>query len=387
VEDQNYQWIEKLLDTDSKTMGVYLALLYLRVWKENKNFFEITYQREITEEKEFKNFFKITRFKITRKITEEKEFKRLLASYFAGKENVREILDVTRNFVNSVISSLPLANIRNQMLEDVECRFLAKFVKVFRRYIDVAKISEDLREVVPDILLSIRKQIYSSTLTLCGTIEVSTYVLESIIKDHYSLRRKVISPQEINRLISCLENSGLAIKFERYGDLFYLFPAPCFSDEILNSIAKSHQPAEPIDRLNSLRMEVKKLENKVERGVVDDLREAIDEIEFGHLLAGSLIASRVICYIFDKIPCKEESKERVEAKLNELIERGIVEKDRKDEQGDFIWASKKARDIFSHKAGLSPKPEEAHRLLASAVTFAKYYAALTENSSKESMKK
>jgi hypothetical protein len=131
-------------------------------------------------------------------------------------------------------------------------------------------------------------------------------------------------------------------------------------------------------------MEVKKLENKVERGVVDDLNEAINEFEFGHLLAGSLIASRVIRYIFDKIPGKEDSEEkRVEAKLNELIERGIVEKDRKDEQRDFIWASKKARDILSHVAGLSPKPEEAHRLLASAVTFAKYYAALTENSSKK----
>jgi len=157
VEDQNYQWVEKLLDTDSKTMGVYLALLYLRVWK----------RKTPTEEKVFF---------LPTEITEEKEFKRLLASYFAGKENVREILDVTRNFVNSVISSLPLANIRNQMLEDVECRFFAKFVKVFRRYIDVAKIPEDLREVVPDILLSIRKR--GSTLTSCGTAEVSAGELE-----------------------------------------------------------------------------------------------------------------------------------------------------------------------------------------------------------------
>jgi len=352
VEDQNYQWIERLLDTDSKTMGVYLALLYLRVWKRKTL--------------------------LPREITEEKEFKRLFASYFAGKENVGEALDAARNFANSVIS---LSRIdydrRNQMLEEIECRFFAKFVKVFRRYIEVAKISEDLREVVRDTLLNIRKR---STLTSCGTAEVSAGELKEVIKNHYSLKQKAILPQEINRLASCLENSGLAIKFE---NLSYIFPAPCLSDEILDSIARPYQPAEPIDRLNSLRMEVKKLENKVERGVVDDLNEAINEFEFGHLLAGSLIASRVICYIFDKIPCKEGSKERVEAKLNELIERGIVEKDRKDEQGDFIWASKKARDIFSHVAGLSPKPEEAHRLLASAVTFAKYYAVLTENSSKK----
>jgi len=258
--------------------------------------------------------------------------------------------------------------------------FFAKFVKAFRRYIDVAKIPEDLREVVRGALLSIRKR--GSTLTSCGTAEVSVDELKSVIKNHYPPKQKVILPQEINRLISCLENSGLAIKFENF-ILSYIFPAPCLSDEILNSIAKSHQSAEPIDRLNSLRMEVKKLENKVERGVVDDLREAINEIEFGHLLAGSLIASRVICYIFDKIPCKEGSKEKAEAKLNELIERGIIEKDRKDEQKDFIWASKKARDIFSHVAGLSPEPEEAHRLLSSAVTFAKYYAVLTKNSSEK----
>jgi hypothetical protein len=357
VEDQDYQWVERLLDTDSKTMGVYLALLYLRVWKR-----------------------KTPRIFLPTEITEEKEFKRLFASYFAGKENVGEALDAARNFASSVISFSLIYDRRNQMLEEIECRFFAKFVKAFRRYIDVAKIPEDLREVVRDTLLNIRKR--GSTLTSCGTAEVSPGELKEVIKNHYSPKQKAILPQEINRLASCLENSGLVIKFENF-ILSYIFPAPCLSDEILDSIARPYQSAEPVDRLNSLRMEVKKLENKVERGVVNDLNEAINEIEFGHLLAGSLIASRVICYIFDKIPCKEGSKERVEAKLNELIERGIVKKDRKDEQGDFIWASKKARDIFSHVAGLSPKPEEAHRLLASAVTFAKYYAVLTENSSRK----
>ena len=102
MEDQNYQWVERLLDTDSKTMGVYLALLYLRVWKR-----------------------KTPRIFLPTEITEEKEFKRLFASYLAGKENVGEALDAARNFANSVISSLSsfIYDRRNQILEEIECRF------------------------------------------------------------------------------------------------------------------------------------------------------------------------------------------------------------------------------------------------------------------------
>jgi hypothetical protein len=142
--------------------------------------------------------------------------------------------------------------------------------------------------------------------------------------------------------------------------------------DALDVFLKPKAPPETITKLDLLKRELEKLEDKVKPGIINDVSEALNEMEHGHILAASLIASRVICYIFENMPGKS-----AEEKVSNLVSRGIIEKERKDEQHSFIRASKKARDIFSHKAGLSPKSDEALQLVSSAVSFARYLAALS----------
>jgi hypothetical protein len=101
-------------------------------------------------------------------------------------------------------------------------------------------------------------------------------------------------------------------------------------------------------------------------------------MEQGHFLAASMIASRVICYILNKIPGEND-----EEKTSKLISLEIIEKERKDERENFIKASRLSRNLLSHKAGLSPKPDEALQLISSAITFTRYLVVLSQRIQKE----
>lgn len=143
-------------------------------------------------------------------------------------------------------------------------------------------------------------------------------------------------------------------------------------------LLKPKASPDTITKLGSLREELKKLEDKLEDGVNNDLNEAINEMEQGHFLAASMIASRVICYILNKIPSEND-----EEKTSKLINLGIIEKERKDERENFIKASRLSRNLLSHRAGLSPKPDEALQLISSAITFARYLVAFSQRIQKE----
>jgi len=70
-------------------------------------------------------------------------------------------------------------------------------------------------------------------------------------------------------------------------------------------------------------------------------------MEYGHYLATALIASRVIRYIIDQIPGRND-----EEKLENLTRLNIINKKRKDEKKRFIHASRLSRNFLSHIAGL-----------------------------------
>jgi hypothetical protein len=153
---------------------------------------------------------------------------------------------------------------------------------------------------------------------------------------------------------------------------------------ICESLIKPKIPQESLDKLNQLRVEVEKIEDYLpadKQFLTKNIAEAIKEYEQGHFLASALIASRVIMYVYEQIPSESDSKptssDMTEQKVETLIKKGIIDKKRRDEKANFIKASKMARNTLSHQIDTFPPIDEALSLVASAITFCKYYIVLT----------
>lgn len=151
---------------------------------------------------------------------------------------------------------------------------------------------------------------------------------------------------------------------------------------VLESLRAPKVAPEYADKLISLRSEVEKLERNLgDRAyLARNLKEAIEEYEQGHFLASGLIASRVVSYIISKIPGGKD-----EEKVEKLVERGIIERERRDEQEAFLHASRLSRNVLVHQPWTSPKPEEAVELIAHAVKLCNYLVKIMESES-QSMK-
>jgi predicted DNA-binding transcriptional regulator len=159
-------------------------------------------------------------------------------------------------------------------------------------------------------------------------------------------------------------------------------------------LLKPKIPQESLERLPQLWSEVEELEKKIPEGkefLVRNIREALGEYEQGHFLASALISSRVITYVFEKIPPPKEAQmlkdqmrkedqraqpSAAELKVRTLIEKGIVDGGREEEQESFLKFSKEARNILSHQAHIFPDATEALMLITSAITFCKYFIRL-----------
>jgi len=152
---------------------------------------------------------------------------------------------------------------------------------------------------------------------------------------------------------------------------------------ICENLIKPQVSPESLDRLNQLRTEVEKIEIYLpddKQFLTKNITEAIEEYEQGHLLASALIAARVIMYVYEQIPIEDDSRQTNsdtnEQKVMTLIKKGIINKESRDEKESFIKASKMARNTLSHRADAFPLIDEALSLVASAVTFCRYYKDL-----------
>jgi hypothetical protein len=232
------------------------------------------------------------------------------------------------------------------------------------------------------------------------TDEASRYVyrLVRLLEDYNSLRSRLLSLDDLSNLYSHvpdISTNFLYIQTFR-GPEPKLFLSPEEIDMALSEVARAERgcniiisvcedlmkpniPLAAIDRLNQLMAEVEKIEKDLpaeEIYLADNIRMAIVEYEQGHFLASALIASRIIVYVYENIPSEEAQKDRFEQKLQTLIKKGVIDKDRKDEQKLFLRAALYARNYLSHDIKIFPQVEEALFLISSAVTFCKYFITL-----------
>ncbi len=208
----DYWWIEKdLIDTDPKAMGVYLALLYLRLRK------SVTFTTKPSG----------------LDIMNEPRARELIAFYLAGKgEDARIVFETAVTFIDRLFTREDMLDWRKRdpVLEDIECRYYHKFVSAFKKYLRLNVIPEELREMAKNVLLDVRSQLYEKARTQCGTVEISGGSLEDNIKKYYGMK-----DEEVKKLISNLIKSGLIYQEYPYT---LIIPSPCLSDEIVELIAK-----------------------------------------------------------------------------------------------------------------------------------------------------
>jgi len=139
----------------------------------------------------------------------------------------------------------------------------------------------------------------------------------------------------------------------------------------LEEILKPEISPTTLNRLMSLRKELDVLNIDVD--VKKNIEKAISEAEQGHDLASTLISSRVLIYLIQKIP-GEKIEEKAKKIANEMVEQKLLPSDRKSiitEARDFIDIAKKARNIVSHNIHYWPGPEDTLNILSKAVKLVK----------------
>jgi hypothetical protein len=230
--ERRYRWVEDLVDSDEKALGTYLAILYLlgphgymdysKVGKPSGNFIMTT-----------------------------AEVKSWLAFYFAGRvEGIREAYETVREFVDRLFMKEPSKTLkwseRDVILSEIELTFYDKFLKALKKYLKFDNIPEELRVIVRDVLFDVRSQLYEGlAVTHAGTIIISESELRKSIESHRGLKE-----EDANKLISCLEKSGLVLKYSEYYGYYvgfvnvYIFPAPCLSDEVIELLVSPEKLSE-----------------------------------------------------------------------------------------------------------------------------------------------
>jgi predicted nucleic-acid-binding protein len=206
------------------------------------------------------------------------------------------------------------------------------------------------REVIKSLISE-----YNSTITLVGSIIRDASKLIHLLPPIYI--QGTISEAMISTRAKSILNT---IEIRCQGAIGAL-------ERIISPLSK-----EDSDRISSLKVQVKKLSDKLPNIYFEmNMEEAIEECEKGHFLASALISGRVIIYTLSKIPGKE-----IDDKIKTLIEKEVINKERKDVIELVMKAAKKARNFFSHNIEITPPPSDALSLLGDAVNLLELYIKL-----------
>jgi len=214
-----------LVDSEAKTIGVYLALLYLLYLfsSMDKYFLEEFLKSKLSGS-------------LMMEILYEKG---LLTTYFDGREEEAELALKT-----SGIFTDRLLKYENTLDPDkgretlwrIEEEFYNEFLKAFKKYLRLDRIPDGYyREKIRDMLLHINSKLYNEgLLTPNGTFIITHKKLVKELKTILEAGDK-----EIWKTIFYSIKSGLIVKMSSLNDDYYIFPAPCLSSEIIELITKS----------------------------------------------------------------------------------------------------------------------------------------------------
>lgn len=109
---------------------------------------------------------------------------------------------------------------------------------------------------------------------------------------------------------------------------------------IMELLKKRSIPEELENKLRGFREELEKMKD-IEPDVYKNLELSISEIEHGHYIASTLISARVVDCIIGKF-----NGTTIEEKIGDLVNSGLIDKDRKDEIRNLTFAAKKQEILF-----------------------------------------
>ena len=139
----------------------------------------------------------------------------------------------------------------------------------------------------------------------------------------------------------------------------------------LRSIVKPEIPRDTLNKLTSLKEELKSLD--LDSELKRNLRKAVEEAEHSHWLASALIAGRVIQYLIAKIPGKE-IEEKAENAIRLMVEKGYIPNDEKaikSELEQLLRVEKLSRNLTSHNIHYWPRIDDSMILLGGAFKLAR----------------
>lgn len=141
------------------------------------------------------------------------------------------------------------------------------------------------------------------------------------------------------------------------------------------------------NKLSSLREQLEDLQI-LDLGIIKNIEISIEMFEKGNILCSALFASRVISYTLDQFEIdkeliKENEKKKSKKSYIELISidcinKGIIEKNEKKYQSNFLSYIKLARNLLTHELLFFPNVAESLGILSNSIKLLDLYKSHNE---------
>ena len=116
-------------------------------------------------------------------------------------------------------------------------------------------------------------------------------------------------------------------------------------------------------------------------GIIKNIEKSIELFESGDTLCSALFASRVVSYTIDKFNIEEELirenekrkniKSFIELIVEDCINKGIIDKEKKKYQSNFLLYIKLARNLLMHELLFFPEVAESLGILSNSINLLK----------------
>ncbi len=211
--------------------------------------------------------------------------------------------------------------------------------------------------------------------------EVRGDILDSLFgtfnKNLSSVNKLLDNPRE--NILSSISYSG-----EPFNDFGKLYTVIAECEKIIYLLEEEKKqktiPYKLKNRLDSLKEDFKKI-GIFDLGIIKNIEKSIELFESGDTLCSVLFASRVISYTIDKFDIDEElikeneirknKKGFIELIVEECIKKGIIDKDKKEYQSNFLLYIKLARNLLIHKLLFFPEAAECLGILSNSINLLK----------------
>ena len=171
---------------------------------------------------------------------------------------------------------------------------------------------------------------------------------------------------------------------ESYHDFGILYTIIAECEKIINLLEEGKDqeriPDKLKNKLDSLKEDLEKIDIS-NLAINKNIEKSIDLFERGEILCSALFASRVISYSIDKFDIDEDlikendkrkkKKSFIELIVEDCINKGIIDKDKKDYQSNFLTYIKIARNLLIHELLFLPDAAESLGILSNSIKLLK----------------